>query len=116
MVGFNDGFYQAQSKAEAALGTALVAAVKPLPDARLFVGGMPMPVSRIRTVTRPDSTAQERRTLPPSGVYLSALSRRFAKAWRIRVASTGFARCAEVSGDGDTLFLRDEFIEFTYEN
>ena len=38
MVGFNNGFHQTQAKAEAALGTALVATVETLPDARLLLG------------------------------------------------------------------------------
>ena len=37
VVGFNDGLDQTQAQAEAALGPALVAAIKPLPNARLLV-------------------------------------------------------------------------------
>ena len=38
-VGFNDGFHEAEAEAEAALGTAFIAAIKPSPDFVLLVHG-----------------------------------------------------------------------------
>src|ERR1017187_7285402 len=115
VVGFNDGFYQAQAKAEAALGTALVATVKPLPDARLLVwrdahAGVAHPhghATGCNGAGEADVTALGR-------VFervVEEVREGLAHAGRIH---NGFARRGEVGGEGDALFLGDELVEFKH--
>src|SRR5205807_765408 len=51
-------------------------------------GAMPMPVSATLRVSLPLTGPSCRRTLPPAGVYFTALVRRLRISCRIRVAST----------------------------
>ena len=61
----------------------LIDAVEALEDARQVVGGMPMPVSATCDAHRRRSRPQRDGDLPPSGVYLIALSIRLATGARV---------------------------------
>src|SRR5215207_2455605 len=60
--------------------------------------GIPTPVSETSSATRPSSSRNLTATLPPSGVYFTALSRSMEAAWRTRPLS----KVAWISRSGGT--------------
>jgi hypothetical protein len=76
-------------------------------------GGMPMPVSVTSMIARLGSQRVRISTRPSMPVYLSALSRRLAKTWRMRMRSTEISHVSEtLKRDGDALFFGDVLVEF----
>ena len=78
---------QAEAEAEAPFGAARIHAKQPIPDSGDGVGGDASAGVANTNLGLADVAATSISTRPPRGVYLTALSTRFAKAWRIRVPS-----------------------------
>jgi hypothetical protein len=112
-VGFDDGFDEAQAEAEAALGTAAVAAEKALPNARDFfrrnahAGIGDFDHGPAGFAARPDFNAATR-----AGVFEGIVEEVGEHLASANPIDRDFACVGNLEHNGDALFLGDILVEF----